>query len=96
MEALDLSVWGEEPSKELCWLSEASCHLIWFLWQEISLYYSTNIGLTVRVSLKSIAVVQEEVGSSDLRRGPAAWNSWILIDVLILPQPRLILQLLTV
>lgn len=50
------------------------------------------MGLIVRASLKSIAVVQEEVGSADLRRGPEAWNSWILIDVLILPQPRLMLQ----
>lgn len=43
--------------------------------KNISLYYSTSIGLTVRANLKSIAVMQEEVGSDDLRRGPAAWNS---------------------
>lgn len=63
--------------------------------RKISLYYCTDIGLTVRVCLKSIAVMQEEGGSSDLRRGPAAWSSRILIDVLILTQPSLMLQLLT-
>lgn len=44
--------------------------------------------------LKGLAGMQEEEGSGDVRRGPAAWKSCALIDVLIVTQLKFTLQLL--
>lgn len=64
--------------------------------RKISLYYCTDTVLTVRGCLESVAGMQGEVGPGDVSREAAAWNSWILIDVQILTQPKLMLQLLPV